>query len=246
MAATLDKAMVSPELPAPRRPRLGRLSGAHLLIALAAVVAVVANYAVLRAQDGSVRVAVVDRELAAGDLVDAGDLAFADVRAEAAVLRTLVTAAELERFAGHVAAVRLRAGDPLRRSDLQRPAAARRQRAMSLPLAAEHAVGGRLNAGDRVDVIEVRDGRAAYLLVDAEVLAVPEADLRTGLAAMQSFSVTLAVDDDSALRLALAERHSDLHLVRSTGATPIAIERLDPPPAPTVQAQPGADPEVQP
>jgi Flp pilus assembly protein CpaB len=142
------------------------------------------------------------------------------------LVATLVSADDLSRLDGHVAATTLRPGELLRRSDLQPAAAPAAQRAMSLPVAPEHAVGGRLSAGDRVDVIEVRDGVAAYLVTDAEVLDVPDSDARGGLAGLRSFSVTLAVDAETALRLALAQHHGDLHLVRSTGAATADIERV--------------------
>ena len=93
---------------------------------------------------------------------------------------------------------------------------------MSLPIPAEHAVGGRLVAGDRVDVIAVRDGRATYLVTAAPVLAVPDGDARAGLGALRAFAVTLAVDDAEALRLAAALRTDDLEVIRSTGAPPVA------------------------
>ena len=210
----------------PRRPRLSRFSSGHLLIALAAMTAVVANYAVLRAQDDTVRIAVVAAETAPGEVLSTRGVTFVDVRAGDALLDSLVTVEDLARLDGHVAATRLRPGEPLRRSDLQPPAAPDQQRAMSVPIAPEQAVGGRLAVGDRVDVIEVRDGDAAYLVTAAEVLDVPDSELRAGLGGMRAFSVTLAVDERTALRLALAQRHGELHLVRSTGAAPAAAGAL--------------------
>jgi hypothetical protein len=66
MTATLEPDASKASAPArPRRPRARRLPAGHLLIALAALVAVVANYAVLRAQDQTVRVAVMAADVAA-------------------------------------------------------------------------------------------------------------------------------------------------------------------------------------
>lgn len=215
----------------PRRPRASRVSMGHAVIALAALVAVVANYAALRARDDSVRVAVLAADVAAGAPVGAEALAFADLRADQAVLATLVTPDVLADLDGRVAARALAAGDVLRRSDLVAATAPGGLRAMSVPIAPERAVGGRLRAGDRVDVIEVRDGEAVYLMTDAEVLDVPERVGATGLGGLQTFSVTLAVDAESALRLALALATGDLALVRSTGAEPAQMERIGTPEA---------------
>lgn len=89
---------------------------------------------------------------------------------------------------------------------------------MSVPIDPDHAVAGALRQGDRVDVIEVRDGTAAYLITDAQVLDVPTAEQRGGLGSLNRFSITLAVDDETALRLATALRSGSLDVVRSTGS----------------------------
>ncbi len=227
--------------PAARSNRL-RPSGGHLLIGLAALTAVVANYAALRSLDATVPVVTAVEAVTAGAAVGAEAFAVTEVRAPDALLATLVTPAELDELVGHVAVHDLEPGDPLRASDLRRPAAPDGSRAMSLPIPAEHAVGGRLVAGDRVDVIAVRDGRAAYLVTAAPVLAVPDGDVRAGLGALQAFAVTLAVDDAEALRLAAALRTGDLEVIRSTGAPPVAAATSGPAEGP-VGAREQARPE---
>lgn len=222
MAATdtaVQRGPAPPGPPAPRRPPWTRLSAGHVVVVVAGLLAVVLNYSLLRAADDRVRVAVVARPIAAGDALGAGDLRSVEVAADDAVLGTLVPAEELDELAGHVAATALAAGDPLRRSDLRPPSAPDQRRAMSLPVPAEHAVAGQLQRGDRVDVIAVDQGTASYVLTDAEVLAVGGGD--GGLTGTGMFSVTVAVDADSALRLAEAIRADAVDVVRSTGATQV-------------------------
>lgn len=187
---------------------------------VAAVLAATLNYAVLRAHDATARVAVAAVDVPAGQALGSGSLAFTSIRAGDALLATLLSPDDVDAYRDHVAAVTLAAGDVVRRSDLLAPSASGQQRAMSIPIEPEHAVAGRLVAGDRVDVIEVRDGRAAYVLTDAEVVHVPAADARPALAGLRTFSVTVAVDDEAALRLAAAIRAGQLEVVRSTGAAP--------------------------
>ena len=212
--------------PAVRRRRLGHVSAGHVVMVVAALLAVLLNYSVLRARDDSVRVAVAARDIPAGATLTSAALRFSPVAAEEDVLAALLTPEQVSELSGWVAATAITAGEPVRASDLRSPSAPASQRAMSLPVAREHAVGGALRPGDRVDVIEVRDGVAGYLVTDAEVLSVPTAEQR-GIAALNEFSVTIAVDDGTALRLAAGLHTGTLDIVRSTGASPVAEDRND-------------------
>lgn len=216
------------EAPAHRRllSAVARPSGAHLLVALATIAAVVANYAVLRARDASVPVAVVAATVEAGHAVTPDQLVFTAVHADDPVLATLVRREEVAELRDRVAAGPLIAGELLRHRDLVPAGTATGQRAMSLPIPPAHAVAGSLVRGDRIDVIEVRGGRARYLVAAAEVLAVGDRGQAGGLAGPASPTITLAVDDETALRLALAFRDGDIDLVRSTGAAPATVMEI--------------------
>lgn len=203
-----------------RRPLRGRLSGGHLLMLLAGLVAMLLNYHLLRAGDADVPVAVLARDLPAGEPVSAAHLRFEPVAAGTDLLATLVPSERAASIEGHVAVTDLPGGALLRTDDLRPVAAAERRRAMSIPLEAAHAVAGRIEPGDRIDVIEVHGGRATFLLVDAPVLAVASPDARAGIAVSRAFSVTVAVDAEDALHLALAIREGSLEVVRATGAPP--------------------------
>lgn len=202
----------------PRRGLTGRLSTGHLVMLLAGIATVLANYAVLRGAEERVEVLVADQALAAGTVLTPEHVATAEVGAGGTVPSRLVAGDRRDEVVGAVLTGPLQPGDPLRRSDLQPAAAPDGQRAMSVPVDAAHAVGGQLARGDRVDVLATFDGRSRYLVTDAEVLAVPG---RGGLDSLRGFSVTLAVDGDAALQLAEALRSGDVDVVRATGADPI-------------------------
>lgn len=204
----------------PRRAphhRLARLSTGHLLMLLAGIVAVVANYAALRGADDVVAVLVADTAIAAGAPLDVGALSVAEVGAGGSVTDRLVRADQRETLEGMVAVAAVASGDPLRRSDVRAPAAPGRQRAMSVPVGTDHAVAGALQPGDRIDVIETSERGARYLVTDAAVLDVADGGT---LESLRRFSVTIAVDADDALRLAEAIHAGDLDVVRATGAKP--------------------------
>ena len=102
-----------------------------------------------------------------------------------------------------------------------RPRAARGGlRAISIPVDPARAVGGRLAAGDRVDVLVADDDGVAIIVPDAEVLAV-DARGRGGIGDSASpFTVTVAVDEAQSRLVAAAVVSGGLSLARTTGATP--------------------------
>lgn len=182
------------------------------------LLAVVLNYSLLRARDDTVRVAVAARDLVAGGAVTPDAFRFTRARLDDRVLDTLLQPETVGEVDGWVATGSVPAGELVRRGDLLPPAAGGGRRAMSLPLEPEHAAAGALTPGDRVDVVEVRGDTARYVVTGAEVLAVADAGGTAGLPGAGAFSVTLAVDDRTALRLALAMGSDAVQVVRSTGA----------------------------
>jgi len=220
-----ESAMTSPEASAgaaPPRPRRTRLSSGHVVMVVAALLAGLLNYDLLRSRDDSVPVTVAAAPLVAGQPVTPGSFATTAVRVDPAVLAALLAPDAVEQLDGWVAATSVAEGDLIRVSDLRAPAAGSEQRAMSLPIDPAHAAGGALVTGDRVDVIAVDDARATYVLVDVPVLAAGAAT-SSALAAAQAFTVTLSVDDAEALRLAAAMESGALELVRASGAPPAEL-----------------------
>lgn len=202
----------------PRRPLTSRFSVGHALAVVAAVLAALLNLVLVRGGDAGHDVLVAARDIAAGETVAASDLATATVDVDATVAAGLLAATAFTD--GQVAVHAIAEGEPLVRSALRSPAAADGLRAMSIPVDPTHAVGGALRVGDRVDVIEVVDDTARYLATGIEVLAVGER--ATAIGAVTGASITVAVDDRTALALAAAIRADGVEVVRSTGASPPA------------------------
>lgn len=196
-----------------RRAPGSRWSRGHVLMVLAATVAVLGNLVLLRGDAAQRSVVVAARDLAPGAVVASDDLTTATVP-DAGALASLPT--EPQALVGLVVTGRVGEGDLLRRSDVAAPTAAdARMRHLSLAVPPERAVGGRLRADDRVDVIAVDEGGARYLVTGVRVVAVgaPSA----GLGQLTGHHVVVEVDADAALCLAAAVAAGGIDLVRTTG-----------------------------
>ena len=211
---------------ASRRPRrrspLARPSAAHLLMVLAAVLAFATNLMVLRNQDETRKVAMAAADLAAGRPIAASQVRAVEVDVSDQIYATLIPWEQVVGLAGRVPAYLLPAGELIRASDLRDPSAPAGLRSMSIPIDPEHAVGGDLSPGDRIDLILVGDETAGYVLVGAEVMAV--SGTARGALAVGGFHVTVAVDAEQALALAAAIRDGRIEIVRSTGAAAVPGE----------------------
>jgi Flp pilus assembly protein CpaB len=89
---------------------------------------------------------------------------------------------------------------------------------MSIPIDPARAVGGRLVAGDRVDVVFAGTREVSIIVAGAEVLAV-DARGRGGIGETASpFTVTLAVTAEQSQLLTAAIADGDVSITRTTGA----------------------------
>jgi Flp pilus assembly protein CpaB len=187
-----------------------RPSARHVLVLLLAVAAGVANVILLRSADTSVPIVVAAAEVASGTRIGPEHLAVSEVAADGDLVGRFIPEADQATLVGQVATRTIAAGDPLLAGDL---VSGSETRAMSIPVTVDVAVGGTLVPGDLVDVIAVDDDGATYLAEGLAVLAVPADDGLGGL----DFAPTVAVDADTALRIAEALDKGSIHLVRSTG-----------------------------
>ena len=219
----LTAAPVAPATPAPppRRQWRTRLASGHLLMIVAGLLTFVLVVSALRERGQTVPVAVAAHDIAPGAAVRPDDVRTVELSASSSLRAGLLAPAELASGA-RVATRRIAAGEPVVASALAGAAGPSGLRAMSVPVAAEHAVGGELAVGDQVDVIAA-DGAAEDVVRGAEVIAVAPRRGSAGLSASTGgqFYVTLAVDADTALRLAGAIRGGKLEVLRSTGAEPV-------------------------
>lgn len=200
-----------------------RVSWMHVTVVLVGLAAFALNLSLLNAKAATQPVAVAAVDLPAGRHITAADLQYTSIQAPASLVATLVGRDDAVGIEGFVLSKAIGAGDLLTRSDLRPPGAPSELRAFSIALPPERAVAGALLAGDRVDVVAADDGMAAYLAGGLEVLEVTGGEGGIGLS---SFSVTVAADSETILRLAAALEASTVSLVRSTGAAPPTIWEL--------------------
>lgn len=210
----------------PRRGMMSRLSTGHVIMILAGLLAALLNFTLLQQREEVFQVVVASRSLLPGQTVALDDFTYADIRASQELLDTLVLSGAAETIEGQVAVRSIPAGSAVSVTDFSPAAAPLQQRAMSVPVDSDKAVDGSLTANDIVDIILVDDGRASYVALGIEVLAVPGP--REGFASTANYAVTIIVDDETALRVASAIDIGELHLVRSTGSQLAEVEFFDP------------------
>lgn len=204
--------------PQPVRRRLGRrLSATHVVIAIVVILAFVLNLLVLQDRSSTTLVAVADRALATGSAVERSSIRLVPVASDFEGLAGLVTEDDLGSLDDWVLARSVPAGGLLDRAALVRPGSGSGMRSMSLPVPIEHAAGGALASGDRVDVIAVADGVARFVAVDLEVTSVSAAG-SGAIGTISAYHVVVNVEADEALSLAEALATGPVEIVRATGA----------------------------
>lgn len=213
----------------PARRRLGRpLSAAHILIAVVVILAFLLNLLVLQDRGATTLVAVADEPLPAGSAVDIQVFRLVPVDSSFEGLSELITEEELTQLDGWVLARAIPAGGLLDTTALVEPGSNSGLRSMSLPVPIEHAAGGNLVSGDRVDVIWVVDGEARFVASDLEVISVSERS-SSAIATISAYHIVVSVEADEALDLARALESGTVEIVRSTGAGQIGERTGDAP-----------------
>lgn len=227
MAVTPSTRLREAGSPQSARRRIGRrLSLNHVLIALVVILAFVLNLLVLQDRGSTTLVAVADRPLTAGSQIDPSTLRLVPVDSGFEGLPDLVTEGELAALDGWVLSRSVAAGGLIDESTFVAPGSPSGLRSMSLPVPIEHAAGGSLVAGDRIDVISVDDGTAGYVAEDLEVVMVAEGS-SGGIAGVSDFHVVISVKADEALALAEALDRGSIEIIRSTGSNAIEGEGED-------------------
>lgn len=159
-------------------------------------------------------------DLDAGHVLTRADLTAVELRGPESLTRTL------ERVAagppvGRVLRAPVRVGAPIPLDALG--AAEPPGRELTVPVTPEHALGGALRAGDRVDVLASFDkgtdaARTLTVARDAAVRSVTRADGLFGQPEGAITAVTVTVVPDAAVALAFAARNGELDIVRTRGA----------------------------
>lgn len=211
----------------PARRRFGRrLSATHVLIAVVVILAFVLNLLVLQDRSATTMVAVADRPLTTGSAVASHVVRLIPIETSFGALDGLVTEEDLDHFDGWVVGRALDEGDLIDRASLVQPGGGSGLREMSVPVAKEHAAGGVLAPGDRVDVISTQDDVAFYVAAGLEVTGVAESD-GGAIGTTGQYHVVVAVTSDEALAIAEAIAAGSVEIVRSTGAEEIEGSESD-------------------
>src|SRR4051812_2676449 len=154
---------------APRRR--ARVSRGHVVMALAGVVGVVLSFAVLRQREGETAVLVAAHEIRAGETITRSDFRTTRVTLTPDVLATVAQTHDRRRLQGRIAAFTIAEGELVTTRTLRHRAAPHGLRSMSIPIDPARAVGGRLAAGDRIDVLFAGQQAVSIIVADAPVLA---------------------------------------------------------------------------
>jgi pilus assembly protein CpaB len=204
--------------PAGPTRRRAHFSRGHLVMAIAGIVGVVLSFAVLRQREGESSVLVAAHEIRAGESVRASDFRSVRVTLTPALLATVAQGRDRHHLSGRIAGATIAEGELVTERVLRRRAAPHGLRAMSIPIDPARAVGGRLAAGDRVDVLFAGEQAVSIIVADAPVLAV-DARGRGGIGESASpFTVTIAVSARQSQLVAAAVADGEISLARTTGA----------------------------
>lgn len=201
---------------ASRRTRR-RLSVTHVVIAVAVILAFVLNLLVLQDRSSTTLVAVADRPLATGAQFGPSSVRLVPLASDFEGIENLVSEDDLSSLQGYVLTRPVPEGGLLDRTALVQAGSQSGLRSMSLPVPIEHAAGGSLGVGDRVDVVAVVDGVARFVAVDLEVTAV-SGSTGAPIGSVSVYHVVVNVDADDALALAEALDSGPVEVLRSTGA----------------------------
>ena len=213
----LDPAPGYEGAPSMRRNVLSRIRLGHVVMALAALLALLLNLAVLRGNQDTIEVAVAAADISAGTTLSMAHFTLSEVPADGVLSARFVAGDRVDGAVGQLTTRAIAAGEPILESDLLVVENRDGLRAMSIPIDQTQAVAGNISAGDSVDVVLVLDGVATYIAVDVQVLAVPDTGTNA-LGARTGYAPTLAVDAEQALRIAAALDSGTVHIVRSTGS----------------------------
>jgi Flp pilus assembly protein CpaB len=196
------------------------LNSRTILGAILFVLAFVAGHRYLQAANTTSPVWVAARDLPQDSVIGPEDLRVAEARFPADLAGTYASASrEVE---GLILTSTVRSGELIPQTALGQEAADGSDRSITLPVVPEHAVGGALRTGDRIDVYATFDpgdvrARTVLLARAVEILDTVSAGSSV-LGEGAIVGVTVAVSQDEAARLAFATRTGELDLVKVLGA----------------------------
>jgi Flp pilus assembly protein CpaB len=203
----------------------------RIVVGLVLVVASVAGgLALFSAADHTLPVMAASRDLPAGHVVAAGDVHVARVRVDAGVLRGLVRGERKGVLIGKVLLQPLAGNGLITTSAVGRERSGARE--MTVPITSEHALGGSLRVGDRIEVLATfakggKDARTLTVVHEAQVVEVVRTKGILGERAGDLSALTLAVNADEAVYLAFASHTAELDVVRAQPVSAPLRSRFD-------------------
>ena len=208
------------DVPTARRLVRPRWANARTILGLVLfIAALLVGRAVLEGAKTTVAVWAAAEDLRQDEPLEPTKLVRADVKLPADVAAAYAGAEE--DLAGAVLTRPVVAGELIPRAWIASGAATVAGRSMTIPVSPEHAVGGMLRAGDRVEVFATFDSgdsraRTSVLVRGVEVIDVVEAGgLVVGEEAV--VGLTVAVTPSEAARLAFAIRTAELDVALVAG-----------------------------
>jgi Flp pilus assembly protein CpaB len=204
--------------PARRRPSLS-----HIAIALAALLAFGFNYLALQNRGATTMVAIADAPIAEGTAFASELVRLVPIPSDFEGLEHVIVAEDLTRVEGWIVNRSVTEGELIGRSMVIEPGTGDGLRTMSIPVTVEHAAGGTLVVGDRVDVISLVGDEPEFVAVDLEVVGIAEM-AQGGLSGVGPYFIVVAVTSGDALALAKAIDDGSIEIVRSTGAGAVAAD----------------------
>ena len=208
-------------VPAVRRLRIptvdARVVGGVVLVAIS----IVGGLRLTRAPEPATRVYVAAADLAEGHVLSRDDLQVGEVRASEGVLGGLARWGRGRPPVGLPLRVPLQEGAAVSVDALGTAVAAGRE--ITIPVTPDHALGGEVRAGDRIDLFATFDkgtdaARTMTIARAATVHGVVRSDGLFGQHAGAITALTLDVAPDAAIAVAFAARNAELDVVRSRGA----------------------------
>ena len=203
-----------------RRLRLAaidaRVVGGIVLIG----VSIVGGLRLTSGPEAATQVYVAVADLDAGHVLTAGDLTTAELRGTGTVIGGLARAGRSGPPLGRTLRVPLRQGGAVSLDAIGAGVAAGRE--ITIPATPEHALGGEVRTGDRVDVFATFDkgtdaSRTVTVARSATVHGVVRAEGLFGQHGGTLTALTLDVEPDAAIALAFATRNAELDVVRAHG-----------------------------
>lgn len=210
-----------------RLPKIdARLVVGLLLVALS----VLGGLRLAATSDQTVAVYAAARDLPADHVLTAADLRTTRIHAPDDVLDGLVSAANGNPPVHRLLRFPLAAGGLVTAATLGGVASEGRE--ITVPIGSDHALGGALEAGDRVDILASFDkgtelAKTLTVAAGAQVVEVVHADGLFGQREGELSALTVSVAPDDVVFVAFAVRNGDVDVVRAGGSARGVRSRFD-------------------